>query len=300
MRDGRNLSPQALIEGRRAQLVRSPTARTVDVVTLDRNGRVVERLQVKDLTSDRGVRDLAERVREGRYRSAKLVGTDETAFAWGRRGSPKAMERSGISSDATTRAADNAGSRVRSKDLLASNARDVARCAAGAAALGAVAGGVGEAVGAYGALRDGEIDGVEYAKRVAVGTASGAVGAGGRTAAALALKEGAKQATARGGAEALRRAAGSNAGTAVAFAAVEQAIDTVRLVRGDIDGGEYGARTCGTVGTAGGAYAGAMAGAAVGSAVPVVGTAIGAAIGGLIGALGGGALGRGVGRGIFE
>ncbi|MFO0651483.1 MAG: glycine zipper domain-containing protein [Polyangiales bacterium] len=160
-------------------------------------------------------------------------------------------------------------------------------------------GGASEAIRAYDDFSDGTIDGVEYAKRVTLGTASGAVSAGGRTAAALTLKEGAKQVAIRTGTESLRRVAGSNVATAVSFAVVEQGIDTVALIRGTIDGREYGARTTGTLGTTGGAYGGALVGASIGSAVPLVGTAVGAVIGGLVGALGGGAIGRKLGRFIF-
>ena len=93
--------------------------------------------------------------------------------------------------------------------------------------------------------------------------------------------------------------AASNAGTAVAFAVVEQGIDTVALVRGTIDGSEYGARTTGTLGTTEGADGGARAGAALGSVVPVVGNAVGAVIGGPRGAFGDGFIGRKVGPSIF-
>ncbi len=233
------------------------------------------------------------------YRSARLVGTDETAEAWNAASPSKPMASSGVSSETTTRAAHNAGSDVRAKDLLTSNARDIARFAGGAAAVGAVAGAVVEATDSYRDLRDGAIDGVGYAARVSVGAVKGGVAAGGRTAGALALKEGVKHMAIRTGAETVRRVAGSNAGTAVAFAAVEQVIDTARLARGDIDGAQYGERTCATVSTASAAYGGALVGAAVGSAVPIVGNAVGAVIGGVVGALGGGVLGRRVGRWIF-
>jgi hypothetical protein len=299
LRDGHNLTVNALVNGQRTQLVKATNARTVDVVTLRADGRVLERIQAKDLTSDAGLRDLRVRLGEGQYRSTRLVGTEETAKAWNATSPTKAMRSSGVSSETTTRAAHNTGSDVRAKALLASNARDIARFAGGAAAVGAIAGAAGEAIHAYGDLRDGTIDGVGYAKRVVIGTAEGAASAGGRTAAALTIKEGTKQLAIRTGTESLRRVAGSNAGTAVAFAVVEQGIDTVALIRGTIDGSEYGARTTGTLGTTGGAYGGALAGAALGSVVPVVGNAVGAVIGGLLGAFGGGFIGRTLGRSIF-
>ncbi len=299
IRDGRNLTVDALVKGQRTQLVRGTNARVVDVVTLRPDGRVLERIQAKDLTSDSGLRDLRERVGDGQYRSARLVGTEETVEGWNATSPTKAMSSSGMSSETTTRAAHNAGSDVRAKDLLGSNARDIARFAGGAAAVGAIAGAASEAIDAYGDLREGAIDGVEYARRVGVGSVTGAASAGGRTAAALTIKEGAKQLAIRTGTASLRRVAGSNAGTAVAFATVEQVIDTVSLVRGTIDGSEYGARTTGTLGTTGGAYGGALAGAALGSLVPVLGNAVGAVVGGLVGALGGGFLGRKLGRSIF-
>jgi hypothetical protein len=174
LRDGRNLTLDALVSGQRAQLVKATNARTVDVVTLRADGRVLERIQAKDLTSESGLRDLRVRLGEGQYRSARLVGTEETTEAWNATSPAKAMSSSGVSSETTTRAAHNAGSDSPAKDLLASNARDIARFAGGAAAVGAVVGGASEAIRAYDDFSDGTIDGVEYAKRVTLGTASGA------------------------------------------------------------------------------------------------------------------------------
>lgn len=299
VRDSLNHSLDALREGHRAKLVAAANAPAVDVVTVRPSGGVHARYQVKDLTSEAGLRDLERRLAGGEYRSAKLIGTDETAKAWNARSPTKAMRASGVSSDTTRRAAHNAGARPRGGDLILGNARDIARFAGGAAVVGGVISAGVAAVEGIDDLRRGRIDAATCAKRVAVSGATGAAAAGGRTAAALTLKEGAKQLASRTGAETLRRAAGSTAGTAVVFALVEQGIDTVALARGQIDGREYGARACGTLATSGGAYGGALAGAALGSAVPVVGTALGAVVGSIVGALSVGALGRRIGRALF-
>jgi hypothetical protein len=299
VRDSRNLSLERIVEGHSTELVHSTTARTVDLVTSDASGKVVRRLQVKDVTSTSGLRDVGVRVRSGQYRSARLVGTEETCAGYAKRGLGKHMERSGVSSTTTTRAADNAGAAVRNRDLLLSNAKDIAKWSGAAAGIGAAVGGVAEAVSSYKELRDGEIDGVEYAGRITVSTVKGGASAAVKTGAALGLKEAGKAIAKQAGSQTLRRVAGSNPATAVAFGVVEQVWDTGKLVTGSIDGAEYGKRTCQNVGGVGGAIAGAEIGALVGSVVPGAGTVVGAVVGGIIGGIGGSFGGRGLGRLIW-
>lgn len=299
IRDLRNTSVRALILREVTRLTRSTNARSVDLVTVGPNGRVVARLQVKDLTSESSIRDLLHRLESGQYRSTRLVGTRETAARYAATGSRKSMESSGVSSTTTTRAADNAGVRVPNKNLLLNNAEDIGKFAGGVAVVGGVLGGAAEAWGSYDDLLDGRIDGLQYTGRVAGSAAKGAGGAAAKTASALALKEGGKALAKQAGSQTLKRLAGSNIATAVAFGVVEQAVDTGRLVTGNIDGAEYGKRSLQNVGGTGGALGGAVGGAALGTAIcPGVGTAIGGLIGGIACGVGGGMAGRVLG-GLF-
>lgn len=297
-RDFGNLSPASILRGEVTKLTRSQNARVVDLVTQQSStGKVLSRYQLKDVVSDSGMRDLVERVDSGQYRSAQLVGTKETAEKYGGTGSCKVMRSSGVSSTATTRAADNAGARVPNKNLLQNNLEDTAKFAGGAAVVGGVLGGVAEACHSYDELKEGRIGGLEYTGRVVTGAAKSGGGAAAKTAAALALKEGGKEIAKRAGVESMKRVAGSNVATAVAFGVVEQVVDTGRFVTGDIDGSEYGKRSLQNAGGTGGALGGAAGGAAIGTAIcPGVGTAIGALIGGISGGISGGCAGRGLGR----
>lgn len=101
-----------LLNGNHTELTKSTTAKTVDLVTKN-GGKIVERLQLKDTLSDSGVRDTVKRVLDGQYQSAKLVGTEETTKAVNaaleKAGATKRMTSSGISSNTTTRLAQQAG-----------------------------------------------------------------------------------------------------------------------------------------------------------------------------------------------
>jgi hypothetical protein len=301
VRDIRNVKAAALLSGQTTKQTASTNARVVDLFTIEQSGCVVERIQVKDVTSSSGMRDLTRRIESAQYRTARLVGTRETAVKYSGTGCRKPMEDARVSSTSTTRAADNAGARVRNRDLLSSNIQDIAKLAGGAAVIGGALGGVVEAVHSFDQVRDGRIDELEYTRRIAASTATNAGGAAARTGAALLLKEGAKEMGKRTGYEILKRGAGSNVGTAVAFGLVEQTVDTARLVAGSIDGAEYGRRSCQNVGSTGGALGGVTGGALIGSLIfPGAGTAIGAVFGGILGGLGGGAAGRGIGKCIWD
>jgi hypothetical protein len=101
-----------------------------------------------------------------------------------------------------------------------------------------------------------------------------------------AVREGIERAIGRKVGEAAARGAigtvvrGSIVGE-VSCAVVEQGIDTVRLLQGDISKGEYGERSLANVVGAGGSIGGTYLGATIGTALlPGVGTAIGGFVGG--------------------
>ena len=298
IREKRNLTLDALLSGQSTNVTRSANAKTVDLVTI-RNGRVVERLQAKDCISDSCVRKVQDRVANGQYRTARLVGTRETVGKFKASGVAKRVESSGVSSRATTRAADNAGAKVPNRNLLLNNGLDIAGCAGRAGVSGAALAAAGEALGSLRELRTGQINGGEYAGRVAATGAKAGLDTAVRTTMALGTKEAAKAAARTVGAAGLKRFAGSNPGTAVAFGVAEQAINTFKLASGKIDGREYGTRAVQTLGSTGGAIGGAAAGAAIGSIVPGAGTVVGAVIGGIAGSIGGGGLGREIGTALF-
>ena len=298
IREQRNLTPDALLRGNRTSLTRSATAKTVDLITT-RNGRVVERLQVKDCISDSCARNVQGRVSSGQYRTARLVGTQETVEKFRGVGVTKRAESSGISSRSTTRAADNAGAKVPNKNLLVNNALDIAGCVGTASVTDAALAGGAVVIGSLRELRHGRIDGAEYAERVVLAGATAGFDTAVRTTIALGTKEAAKAAARSMGAAGLKRFAGSNPGTAVAFGVAEQLVITIQLACGEIDDREYGVRSVQNAGSTGGAIGGAVAGAAIGSAIPVVGTVVGGVIGGIAGAIGGGGLARELGTLLF-
>ena len=76
-----NLDPRNIIAGRKASVTASRTAPCVDVVVKQKN-KVVERLQVKNTPSAAGIKKTVDQVAAGKYNSAKLVGTKETAQAY--------------------------------------------------------------------------------------------------------------------------------------------------------------------------------------------------------------------------
>ncbi len=109
MRNARNLIQ---LNGATTQLTKSTTAGTVDLVTV-KGGRVMERIQVKDVTSQSGINKLVKQCTEGKYRSARLVGSEETAEAFNKAaqkaGVSKRMTSSGVSTKTTESLAQRAG-----------------------------------------------------------------------------------------------------------------------------------------------------------------------------------------------
>lgn len=293
VRDKKNISADGVISGKVTRLTKSTTAKSADIVTV-KNNKIIERVQVKDVTSKSGLRDVQSKVKTGQYRNSKLVGSEETTELYQKaaKGTTKKMTSSGVSSKTTTRAADNAGVKVRERNLLINNLKDVVGQAKTSGVVGAAIGGVSEAINGLSDLKNGTVTGTEYTGKVVKESVKSGTKSAAKTAAALALKEGAKEVAKKAGNQALKKAAGSNPATAVAFGVVDQVIDTAKFATGNIDSKEFRDNSCRNVGSTSGAVGGAILGAELGSIVPGVGTAIGAVVGGIIGGISGGGLGR--------
>lgn len=293
LRDKMNLSPKSILSGDRTILTRSKHSTTVDLTTIN-NGKIVARYQAKDVVSRRGVEKLVKQSSSGKYRTAKLIGTEETKTLYDlkRPANGKEMHSSGISSRSTTRAADNTGAKIRGGDILTNNLKDIAGQAGNSAIFSGILSGGYEAVSGISDYKNGSITGTEYAGRVAKTTIAVAATSGAKTAVALGMKEGGKVVAKRISSEAAKKLAGSNVATAVAFGLVDQVVETARFINGSIDGKEYGSRTVQNVTGTGGALGGAALGASIGSVVPILGTAVGGVIGAIAGGLGGSSIGK--------
>lgn len=97
----------------KTKFTKSPNAQTVDLITIDQNtGKVLERIQCKNVTSPSGVKQVVDAVKDGKYNSAQLVGTSEAAEMFNNKavkeGITKEMKDSGISSEVAERIADKA------------------------------------------------------------------------------------------------------------------------------------------------------------------------------------------------
>ncbi len=193
VKDGRNL--RNVFNGSSTQLTKSTTAKCVDLVTT-KGGKVIERIQVKDVTSNAGVRKIVDQVASGKYRSAQLVGSEETTemvnAALKKAGLSKRMVSSGVSSDTTTSIAQRAG--AAGSGTLGGAMLTAAKT--GGIAGAAIGGGI-EVVKGVKDLWTGERDVGEVAVNVSKAAAKGGVtgmaasaaatGAGAATAAGLAL-----------------------------------------------------------------------------------------------------------------
>lgn len=193
VKDARNL--RNLLNGSRTELTRSTTAECVDLVTT-KGGKVIERIQVKDVTSSAGVRKIVDQVASGKYRSVQLVGSEETTelvnAALEKAGLTKRMTSSGVSSETTTALAQRAGA-AGSGTL---GGAMLAAAKTGGMAGAAISGGI-EVVKGVKDLWTGERDAADVAVRVSKAAAKGGVtgmaasaaatGTGAATAAGLAL-----------------------------------------------------------------------------------------------------------------
>jgi len=189
VKDARNLRNLLTLNGASTELTKSTTAGTVDLVTT-KGGKVIERLQVKDVTSQAGIDKLVKQCADGKYRSAQLVGSEESANAFN-----KAAEKAGISKRMTS-----TGVSSKSTESLAQRAG-----ATGSGSLGSAMGQAAKAGGAAGAiiggsvaamkgcidLIDGRADVVEVAGTVVKASAKGGVSGAAAGAAATATGAGA-------------------------------------------------------------------------------------------------------------
>lgn len=100
----------AMNRGLKTQFTKCPNAETIDLITLDNAGKVVERIQCKNTPSTTATDEVIRAVQSGKYRSSQLVGTTESAEAFNAKaaakGISKVMKDSGISTKATEHVAD--------------------------------------------------------------------------------------------------------------------------------------------------------------------------------------------------
>ena len=189
IQDARNVRNLLSMNGASTQLTKSTTAGTVDLVTT-RGGKVIERLQVKDVTSNSGINKLVKQCADGKYRSAKLIGSDETAQMFNKAaekaGISKRMSSSGVSSKTSTSLAQRAG--AAGSGTLGSA---MAQAARSGGAAGAVIGAGVEAVRGVVDWSNGDADGLEVAGRVTKAAAKGGVSGAAAGAAATAAGAGA-------------------------------------------------------------------------------------------------------------
>ena len=189
IQDARNVRNLLSMNGASTQLTKSTTAGTVDLVTT-RGGKVIERLQVKDVTSNSGINKLVRQCADGKYRSAKLIGSDETAQMFNnaaeKAGISKRMSSSGVSSKTSTSLAQRAG--AAGSGTLGSA---MAQAARSGGAAGAVIGAGVEAVRGVVDWSNGDADGLEVAGRATKAAAKGGVSGAAAGAAATAAGAGA-------------------------------------------------------------------------------------------------------------
>ena len=173
VKDARNARNLLTLNGASTELTNSTTAGTVDLVTT-KGGKVIERLQVKDVTSKAGIDKLVKQCANGKYRSAQLVGSDESAYAFNKAaekaGISKRMTSTGVSSKGTESLAQRAG--ATGSGSLGSAMGQAAK--AGGAAGAIIGGGVAVVKGCID-LIDGRADAVEVAGTVVKASAKGGV-----------------------------------------------------------------------------------------------------------------------------
>lgn len=187
VKDARNARNLLTMNGASTELTRSTTAGTVDLVTT-RGSKVIERIQVKDVTSQSGIDKLVNQCADGKYRSAQLVGSEESAQAFNKAaekaGISKRMTSTGVSSKSTESLAQRAG--ATGSGSLGSAMGQAAK--AGGAAGAIIGGGVAAVKGCID-LIEGRADAAEVAGKVVKASAKG--GVSGATAGAAATAAGA-------------------------------------------------------------------------------------------------------------
>ena len=189
VKDARNARNLLTLKGASTELTKSTTAGTVDLVT-SKGGKVIERLQVKDVTSQAGIDKLIKQCADGKYRSAQLVGSEESAQAFNKAaekaGISKRMTSTGVSSKSTESLAQRAG--ATGSGSLGSAMGQAAK--AGGAAGAIIGGGVAAVKGCID-LIDGRADAAEVAGTVVKASAKGGVSGAAAGAAATATGAGA-------------------------------------------------------------------------------------------------------------
>lgn len=160
--DRRNLA--GLARGQRTALTANPNAKVVDLVTTQA-GKVVARMQLKDTLSSPAVGKTVQSIAGGKYHSARLLATPESAAKLNKGleavGSTRRVASSGVSSKTTTALAQRAG--AAGSGGLGSAVRDAAH--AGGVAAAVIGAGV-EAFQAVSEMREGRIDPADAAVRV--------------------------------------------------------------------------------------------------------------------------------------
>lgn len=188
VKDARNVRNLLTMNGASTELTKSTTAGTVDLVTT-KGGKVIERIQVKDVTSRAGIDKLVKQCADGKYRSAKLVGSDESARAFNKAaekaGISKRMTSTGVSSKTTESLAQRAG--ATGSGTLGSAMSQAAK--AGGAAGAIISGGVAAVKGCID-LANGRADAGEVASTVVKASAKGGVSGAAAGAAATAAGSG--------------------------------------------------------------------------------------------------------------
>jgi len=180
------------LSGQHTELTKSTTAKVVDLVTT-KGGKIVGRIQMKDTLSPSGINKLVRQVADGKYRTTKLVGTEETTklanAAFKKAGLSKRMVSSGTSSNTTTTLAQRAG--ASGSGTLGSA---VGQAAKSGGAVGAAVGAGIEVVSGIVDLANGKRDAgevtVAVAKAGAKGYATGAAASAAATASGAAVASG--------------------------------------------------------------------------------------------------------------
>ena len=189
VKDARNARNLLTMNGASTSLTKSTTAGTVDLVTT-KGGKVIERIQVKDVTSQSGINKLVKQCADGKYRSAKLVGSEESAQAFNKAaekaGISKRMTSTGVSSKSTESLAQRAG--ATGSGTLGSAIGQAAKTGGAAGAI--IGGGVAVVKGCID-LANGTADVVEVAGTVVKASAKGGVSGAAAGAAATAAGAGA-------------------------------------------------------------------------------------------------------------
>ncbi len=170
-RDSYNFDPRNILNGKRAVLVKNPTAKCVDIV-IKKGNLVIERLQLKDTPNS--IHKVFRQIENGHYNSAKVLATNETNVLLKEKlkGSKigKTVNSSKISTFRTTELAKKAG--AANSGTLTSALKSSAK--SGAMYGGVISGGI-SAISGINDLVNGDKEVDEVVVDVVKSTAGGAV-----------------------------------------------------------------------------------------------------------------------------